>query len=646
MSFSSDLWNGFDVLKSNFLKSFNKLKNFYEIMFSFASLEKNYTNNLEALYEQYNNLFNSDDIFQIPLKNFISNIKIECEYHKLYCSNIFENILAPLKKMIETNKNLIIKNFFDNMKNSERYESLIHNLISNQENYHNACKELAQCMSDINIYSMNLELKKKQSSNKALTSKRDKALEKLYRTQIDYLNVLTESNVILKDYNTKTENILNNLENGFIELGNCIKNCLINHSTKKIQLFGDILEILNQSKNSYIDKMDIKDEIQNILMKNASKEFKFEKFEYIPFNINNINKALLFSDIKVNQKNQINQDKVIEMVKNYFIDNKITDSDCEYITKTINSQKKYSIEFNLKYDSFVEEEIRRNNENKNLISLFFSSNENQAMGNNINKQREIKENLKYIDSFINKLLITEENIEKEMAKVKIFLDKNEKKYYLNQILDNLNNFRKKGNYILNDKTYDCIINLLNLLLEKIDNNDKYLYEIIKFSQAFYKIKENEINPKYFILYSLCNNSIFTKSETWHKIINYSLNNELRDKNLFKNLDKIEKDKKLNEYAFKVIIENLSILKVIKINDKTYNDAKNYYSNVYKIPEEILNEEITKFMKENQYFISKKNENQIIKGEDSRILINEINQENKKDISNDIKDNNINKENNN
>ena len=75
-------------------------------------------------------------------------------------------------------------------------------------------------------------------------------------------------------------------------------------------------------------------------------------------------------------------------------------------------------------------------------------------------------------------------------------------------------------------------------------------------------------------------------------------------------------------------------------------AKNYYSNVYKIPEEILNEEITKFMKENQYFISKKNENQIIKGEDSRILINEINQENKKDISNDIKDNNINKENNN
>ena len=83
MSFSSDLWNGFDIIKNIFLKTFNKLKNFYEIIFSFASLEKNYTNNLEVLFEQYKDLFNSEDIFQIPLKNFISNIKIECEYHKI-----------------------------------------------------------------------------------------------------------------------------------------------------------------------------------------------------------------------------------------------------------------------------------------------------------------------------------------------------------------------------------------------------------------------------------------------------------------------------------------------------------------------------------------------------------------------------------
>ena len=278
MSFSSDLWNGFDIIKNIFLKTFNKIKNFYEIIFTFASLEKTYTNNLEVLFEQYKDLFNSDDIFQIPLKNFISNIKIECEYHKIYYNNIFENILTPLKNTIESNKKLIIKNFYDNMKNSERYESLTHNLISNQENYHNACRELAQSMSDISIYTLNLEAKKKQGSNKTLIGKRDRTLEKLYRAQIDYLNNLAESNVILKDYNRKTENILNDLENEFINIGDCIKRCLINYSNKKIQLFNDVLDIFTQSKNSFYEKIDVKNEIQNILISNSSKEFKFEKF--------------------------------------------------------------------------------------------------------------------------------------------------------------------------------------------------------------------------------------------------------------------------------------------------------------------------------------------------------------------------------
>ena len=234
MSFSSDLWNGFDLLKNTFLKTFNKIKNFYEIMFSFASLEKNYTINLEILYEQYKALFNKEEIFFLPFKTFISNIKVECEYHKMYYNNIFENILCPLKELIESKKKLIIKNFNDNNSNSENYNKLINNLILNQEYYHNACKELALCLSEINIYTMNLEAKKKQSINKGLLSKRDSALEKVFRSQIDYLNVLTESNVILKDYNSKTEKILNNLENEFVDIGEKVKKCLINYNENKI----------------------------------------------------------------------------------------------------------------------------------------------------------------------------------------------------------------------------------------------------------------------------------------------------------------------------------------------------------------------------------------------------------------------------
>ena len=626
MSFSSDLWNGFDVLKSNFLKSFNKLKNFYEIMFSFASLEKNYTINLEILYEQYQNLFNSDEIFLFPSKTFISNIKVECEYHKLYYNNIFDNILSPLKNIIESKKKLIIKNFCDNIKNSESYEKVLHNLISNQENYHNACKELALCMKDINIYTINLEARKKHGSNKLLINKRDQLLEKIFRSQIDYLNILTESNVILKDYNTKTENILNNLEKEFTDIGECIKNCLLNFSNNKIQLFHDVLEILNQSKNSCYEKINVKNNIKDFVMKNATKQFKFQEFEYIPFHINQINKALLFSDLKENSKNPINQEKVIEMVKNYFIENKITETDSKYISSTINSLKKHSIEFNIKYNSFLEnEETDKKEENKNLISEFISNEINQS--NNINNnenQSEIFENINYIENFMSKILTGEKELDNDLITIKTLLQNNEKMIYLEQIIDNLNNCRKHGNYILNDVTYEYLLNIFNIILEIFGDNDKILKNIVSFSQTFYKIKEGKTIPKYFILYSICNNPIFNKAETWHKIINNSLGILIQNKDLTENIEKNEKEKKLNENAFNIIVESLSIMHLFMVNDKIYDEVKNYYINVYKIDGENLKKEVKRFYEENEFSINKENENQLIKGENKKILINNRN----------------------
>ena len=624
MSFSSDLWNGFDLIKNNFLKTFNKLKNFYEIMFSFASLEKNYTVNLEILYEQYQNLFSSDELFSFPSKTFISNIKVECEYHKLYYNNIFENILTPLQNIIETKKKLMINNICDNMKNTEIYNKVLHSLISNQENYHNACKELAKCVSDINVKTLNLEAKKKQGTNKQLMNKRDKDLERVGKTQIDYLTVLTESNFVLKEYNNKTEKILNNLEKEFIDMGECIKNCLLNFSKNKIQLLHDVLEIFNQSKISCYEKMDVKNSIEDFIMRNATKEFKFHKFEYIPFKISQINKNLLFSDFKDNSKNPINQEKVIELVKKYFIEKKITETDREYISRTVNSLKKNAIELNIKYDSFLQGE-GKTEQNKNIISDFIT-NEEKKDNNNINrdvKQKEIFENINYIANFLCKILTGEEGLENDLIKIKSLLQKNEKEIYLEQITDNLKNYRKHGNYILSETTYDNFVNLFNFILEIFGEDDKTLKNIITYSQTFYKIKEGKANPKYYLLYSICNNSIFNKRETWHKIINYSLSFAIKNKNLneIENSDKAEKEKKLKEYGFQIIAENLAIMRLFMVNDKIYNDTKKYYTNVYKIDGESLKKEIKRFYEENEFNVHKENETQITKGENKEILIN-------------------------
>ena len=270
MSFSSDLWNGFDILKKNFLQTYNKIKHFYEIIFSFASLEKNHSKNLEILYEQNKDLFNSDEILLLPSKTFISSLKIESEYHKYYYNNIFDNILSPLKNIIDNKKYLITKTFCDSMKNTDKFNKIIQNIISKQENYYNSCKELSVCLSEIEIYAINTETKKKQSVNKTLISKKDKAMEKLNRMQNEYLNIITESNVILKDYNLKTDILLNDLEKEFKQINTCIKDCLINYSKNKIQLSKDILDMTNHGLNTCYEKIDIDNDIKNFIMKKKS----------------------------------------------------------------------------------------------------------------------------------------------------------------------------------------------------------------------------------------------------------------------------------------------------------------------------------------------------------------------------------------
>ena len=464
MSFSSDLWNGFHILRKNFFQTYNKIKHFYEIMFSFASLEKNHSKNLEILYEQNKDLFNSDEILLLSSKTFISSLKIESEYHKYYYNNIVDKILSPLKDIIDNRKSIITKIFWDSMKNTEAFNKIIQNIISRQDIYYNSCKELSKSLSEIEIYSQNSETKKKQVVTKSLLNKKEKAYEKVISTQNDYLNIVTESNIILKDYNLKTENLLNDLEKEFKVINSCIKDCLCNYSKNKLQLYKDISDMTNHGLNEIFEKIDIENDIRSFIMKNATKEFKYHKFEYNPFKLNNINKNLLFSDIKdtntdTKKIQSIDYDRVIHMVKKFFVDNNITGSDSGYIERMVNSLRKHKLEFSIKYDSIIE--MNKNNENKNLITEI--KNDNNNTNTNINKninnikttdqEKEIIYNIKYIETFILKLTTGEQELENDISKIKTILQSNKDNIiYIESIFQGLNNYRSHGNYILKDKS--------------------------------------------------------------------------------------------------------------------------------------------------------------------------------------------------
>ena len=644
MSFSSDLWNGFDMLRKNFLQTYNKIKHFYEMMFSFASLEKNHSKNLEILYEQNKDLFNSDEILLLPSKTFISSLKIESEYHKYYYNNIFDNVLSPLKNIIDNKRTLITKIFCDGMKNTKKFNNIIQNIILKQDNYYNSCKDLSLCLSEIEIYTINSESKKKQNVSKVLINKKEKALEKLNRTQNEYLNIITESNVILKDYNLKTDALLNDLEKEFTHISTCIKECLINYSKNKIQLYKDILDMTNHGLNTCYEKIDIENSINNFVLNNATKEFKYHKFEYNPFKLNNINKNLLFKDIKDNTKFKPNDyDRIIQKIQKFFVDNKITGSDSDYIERMINSLKKIKLELSIKYDLLLDSD--KNEENKNLIIQFpkNENNNNIIIPNNnnkivVDKEKEIMNNIKTVENFINKLTSGEIELDNDISKIKALLQKKENYIYIEHIIRGINNYRSHGNYILKDITYEYFLNLFIFILERYNNNDYIIKNLLTFAQTFYKIKTDNKNPKYYILYSISNNAIFNKIEIWHKIINYSLTNYAVNKDLSNKMEKEEREKKLEEHIFNILVENLSVMKLFSVNDKTYDEVRDYYVQIYKIDYQKLNKEIDYFYKENYFSIKQENDKELIKGEDKASLLLLKNKDKDKDNDDNKEDN--------
>jgi hypothetical protein len=553
-------------------------------------------------------------------------------------------LLSPLKNIIDNKRTLITKIFCDGMKNTKKFNNIIQNIILKQDNYYNSCKDLSLCLSEIEIYTINSESKKKQNVSKVLINKKEKALEKLNRTQNEYLNIITESNVILKDYNLKTDALLNDLEKEFTHISTCIKECLINYSKNKIQLYKDILDMTNHGLNTCYEKIDIENSINNFVLKNATKEFKYHKFEYNPFKLNNINKNLLFKDIKDNTKFKPNDyDRIIQKIQKFFVDNKITGSDSDYIERMINSLKKIKLELSIKYDLLLDSD--KNEENKNLIIQFpkNENNNNIIIPNNnnkivVDKEKEIMNNIKTVENFINKLTSGEIELDNDISKIKVLLQKKENYIYIEHIIRGINNYRSHGNYILKDITYEYFLNLFIFILERYNNNDYIIKNLLTFAQTFYKIKTDNKNPKYYILYSISNNAIFNKIEIWHKIINYSLTNYAVNKDLSNKMEKEEREKKLEEHIFNILVENLSVMKLFSVNDKTYDEVRDYYVQIYKIDYQKLNKEIDYFYKENYFSIKQENDKELIKGEDKASLLLLKNKDKDKDNDDNKEDN--------
>lgn len=624
MSFRVDLWNGFDIIKNQFSSTINKISNLYNVLLSYVGCEKVYSKSLESLYKDNKDLFKDEDyLLDKNLIMLINNFKSESEFHKEHYKYVKHNILVSLKEITEKEKSLLNNLFNEGMQNQENFIKTKNNLITKQKNYNSALKNFYDFLSNFNEYELNILLEndivhsysinisdkmdniKIANTMKDLSyinlnttfsedikmnkkiNKREKLIEKIRQSREEYTSLLNESNEFLESYKNKNENILQTLEGKYQSLISNIYSTLITTVDNRI----DLINKINLLYSSYLEKnlknITVKKEIMEFIIKNATKDFPLNKFEFISNNFENNNKL---SSIHINSYLK----EKLENEENFNRDSKRPKSQKKTEAKNFNGRPT------------KKKNTSGQNENASIVL------ENPL--NNDIKNYKIKSNIYLIENFIEELIFDQKeektkDIElipcsdssgkmKEISNIKSLLDKKNDYHidYIENFFKALNLKRAKGHFVLDKKSYDILIDLFNFLLNNQPNVDFILKNIIILSQTFYSLETNkdELNlskKKIFLQNGLKNLPIFNNPETWHRVINFNLSSNINSKDISLQLDKNEINKKLNVLAYNLLMSYLTDIKDFTNDQNVFEEVKNFYIRIYNLNAETLNKQI-------------------------------------------------------
>ena len=627
MSFRVDLWNGFNIIKNQFSSTINKISNLYNVLLSYAGCEKVYSKSLESLYKDKELFKDEDYLLDKNLIMLINNFKSESEFHREHYKYVKHNILVSLKEIADKEKSLINNLFNEGIQNQENFIKTKNNIISKQKNYNSALKDfydflsnfkeyelnillendnvhsysinitdkmnnikIANTMNDLSDINLNTTFSDDPKMNKQI-NKREKLIEKIRQSKDDYTSLINESNEYLESYKNKNENILQTLEEKYQSLISNIYSTLITTVDNRI----DLINKINLLYNSYLEKnlknITVKNETMEFIIKNATKDFPLNKFEFI--------------------SNKFENNKLSSIDINSYLKEKFENEE------TINRDSKRSrSRKNSEIKNFNRRQVKKKNtggpnENASIVL------ENPL--NNDLKNYKIKSNIYLIEDFIEELIIDqkEEKTKEielisysdssskmmEISNIKLLLDKKNEChiYYLENFFKALNLNRAKGNFVLDKKSYDILVDLFSFLLNNQPNVDFILKNIIILSQTFYSLEtnKNELNlsneKKTFLQNGLKNHPMFNNPETWHRVINFNLSSNVNSRDISLQLDKNEINKKLSVLAYNTLMSYLTDIKYFTDDKNVFEEVKNFYIRLYNLNAEALNKQINDIM---------------------------------------------------
>ena len=585
MSFSIDLWNGIDKIKDKFVFTYNKIQILNNVFNTFINLEKEYSKNLDILYKDNKDHIKDEFLLEKSFIQLLENIKEESDYHKKHIDFLSKYLMGPLKEILDNQKKIF--QFFNEIaKNAENLEKSKNNLISKEEKYHNSCQDLTNYFisNDSNFINSSF------SNNKSFLNKRQKYIDKINENKKEYLSMLYETNIELSQYNIKANEIMNELESKYESYLDILKWSLINYANNKIVLYDKANNLYKTILQKYFTNIDCYQEIINFIKKNITKEFPIAKYEFIPYKINNININLFKENERKKQLKECNNK--INLIKKFFADNKLTSNIFPKESKE-NENNISALSSSIKKLIGIEKESIKKppiiiKKQRNISQELNYNSLNNISNKFISKDREnqLKSNLTYIEFFIDKLMLKKNETKKpEIDKFKdIFLsNKIENCIYFDSFIKILNDYRAKGKYIICNHTYEIIVDVFKFFLDNFQDQDSLLKNLLILSQTFYFLGQN--NKKSYIQKGIKNHKLFSDSKLWHRVINYTLGQNIYNKDIAIKIDKNEINKKLKIIALNTLIAYLCDLKCFTDDQNVFEEVKKFYCEVYNLNEE-------------------------------------------------------------
>ena len=634
MSFSVDLWNGFDLIKIQYNSIHKKLKSLNSLLSTYCIIETEYCRNLENLYREYKDNTKPEFLLDESVQKIIEIFNNEIQHRRTLNNYIAKNIIEQVNAYLAIPKTKYNKCFSDNNENKAYFNKSLTTLIEKQNLFHAQCKELGSYIAQMEMDTIN-------KTNKTSKAKCQKVLEKTKSDKEEYLNCLKETNRKRENYNNKTEEILQNLEEMYTGLVEKLKDSIYNFTKKRVKFLKKLYEKEQKEYSEIHSKIVSKDEVLSFIKKHATKEFPMVKFEFCPIKYIALNKYIKNKYSKISKEEL---PKIYKSIQNYLDNNEIFKDEIIFksnkkqsdsFTRRISFFTRKAPQLNINEAPVEKTEMQKNKEflEKYLTDLFkYNSKQkkkdnknednqsnqeknnskvtngiekkgNKDSGKNKEKDNIIEENLNILNECnININQEQKENENKNLEKVEnLIKNKNENHlFYVEVLIKKLSYLRSKGIFEIDQYAYITVLILFDIIIKENPKNDYILKNILILCHTFYKLVDDE---KIYLQEGIKNRDIFKNPETWHRVINYSmiLNNTDKDLNNFKSNEIIEKIKKECDV---VVISYLCDMTQFTDEEKVFNDVKNYYIQVYNLDENKINTELNNYKKS----IEKKNNN--------------------------------------